>query len=169
MTPMPLLELQPSQSTETASASGGRALALRRLWISVALAVLVLLAYWPIWFNAIIFCDDPLYVRDNAHVAAGVTANGVAWAFRTMWAANWHPLTWLSLMVDEQLWGPSLRAHHVMNVLLHTATSILLFLVLTKATGRIWLSAFVAAIFAVHPLHVESVAWAAERKDVLCA
>jgi tetratricopeptide (TPR) repeat protein len=130
---------------------------------------LLVAGYWPIRFNGIVFCDDPLYIRDNPHVAAGLTADGFLWAFRTMWAANWHPLTWLSLMLDVQLWGVSVPAHHFTNVFYHALSSILLFLLLARMTGERWKSAFVAGIFAVHPLHVESVAWAAERKDVLCA
>jgi tetratricopeptide (TPR) repeat protein len=113
-------------------------------------------------------CDDPDYVSENPHVAHGVTAEGIAWAFTQRHAGNWHPLTWLSHMVDCELYG--LRhpgGHHLTNVLLHAATTILLFLVLRQMTGDLWPSSLAAALFAVHPLHVESVAWVAERKDVL--
>jgi tetratricopeptide (TPR) repeat protein len=111
--------------------------------------------------------DDPQYVYDNPMVARGVTAAGIPWAFQSH-ASNWHPLTWLSHMLDCQLYGlKHPGGHHLTNVLLHAITAILLFLVLRKMTGDLWPSAFVAALFAIHPLHVESVAWVAERKDVL--
>ena len=97
----------------------------------------------------------------------GLTAEGIAWAFTTSHASNWHPLTWLSHMLDCQLYGLKPGGHHLTNVLLHAATAILLFLVLRRMTGDLWPSAFVAAVFAIHPLRVESVAWVAERKDVL--
>ena len=100
-------------------------------------------------------------------VARGLTFKGVAWAFTRAHAFNWHPLTWLSHMLDCQLYGLHPGGHHLTNVLLHTATVIALFLVLRQMTGALWRSAFVAAVFAIHPLRVESVAWVAERKDVL--
>ncbi len=112
--------------------------------------------------------DDNVYVYDNPQVARGLTAEAVAWSFTSFHAANWHPLTWLSHALDCQLYGtghPGL--HHLTNVVLHAAVAILLFLVLWRMTGGLWPSAFVAAVFAVHPLRVESVAWVAERKDLL--
>ena len=93
----------------------------------------------------------------------------LSWAFTSGYASNWHPLTWISHMLDYQLFGLNPGAHHLMNVLLHTANTLLLFILLNNLTGAIWRSAFVAALFAWHPLHVESVAWASERKDVLSA
>ena len=112
--------------------------------------------------------DDNDYVYGNPHVAHGLTARGMTWAFATGHASNWHPLTWLSHMVDCQLYGLKWPGgHHLTNVLLHAASTIILFLVLREMTGQLWPSAFVAALFAIHPLHVESVAWVAERKDVL--
>jgi cytochrome c-type biogenesis protein CcmH/NrfG len=110
--------------------------------------------------------DDNIYVYDNPVVAQGLTLKGIVWAF-SFHAANWHPLTWLSHMLDCQLYGLHPAGHHLTNVLLHTATVIALFLVLRRMTGALWRSAFVAALFAIHPLRVESVAWVAERKDVL--
>ena len=110
--------------------------------------------------------DDDSYVYDNPVVAGGLTLKGIAWAF-SFHAFNWHPLTWLSHMLDCQLYGLHPAGHHLTNVLLHTATVIALFLVLRTMTGALWRSAFVAAVFAIHPLRVESVAWVAERKDVL--
>ena len=111
--------------------------------------------------------DDNEYVYNNPAVARGVTFKGIVWAFTHVHSTNWHPLTWLSHMLDCQLYGLHPAGHHLTNVLLHTATVIALFLVLRQMTGALWRSAFVAAVFAIHPLRVESVAWVAERKDVL--
>lgn len=111
--------------------------------------------------------DDRDYVFKNPQVARGLTLEGIGWAFTRFYAANWHPLTWLSHMLDCQLYGLSPGGHHLTNVLLHAATAILLFLVLREMTGALWRSAFAAAVFAIHPLRAESVAWVAERKDVL--
>jgi tetratricopeptide (TPR) repeat protein len=111
--------------------------------------------------------DDDQYAYENRHVSQGLTMPGVAWAFCDRHAANWHPLTWLSLMLDCQLYGLSAGGCHLTNVLLHAAAAILLFLLLWRMTGGFWPSALVAGLFAVHPLRTESVAWVAERKDVL--
>lgn len=111
--------------------------------------------------------DDSLYVSKNPIVQKGLTWDNLGWAFTHIYASNWHPLTWLSHMLDCQLYGLNPMGHHLTNLLLHTVTVILLFLVLRQMTGALWRSAFVAAVFAVHPLHVESVAWVAERKDML--
>jgi tetratricopeptide (TPR) repeat protein len=113
--------------------------------------------------------DDNLYVTDNAHVKAGLTMEGIRWAFTTGHASNWHPLTWLSFMTDVSLFGASAPAFHIENVIFHIVNSSLLLLLLRRMTGALWPSAFAAAIFALHPLHVESVAWIAERKDVISA
>jgi protein O-mannosyl-transferase len=111
--------------------------------------------------------DDNDYVYQNPVVQKGLTLPGIVWAFTRVHAFNWHPLTWISHMLDCQLYGLNPGGHHLTNVLLHTTTAILLFLVLRRMTGLLWRSAFVAAVFAIHPLRVESVAWVAERKDVL--
>jgi tetratricopeptide (TPR) repeat protein len=111
--------------------------------------------------------DDNDYVYENPEVIRGLTLKGIVWAFSHVHSSNWHPLTWISHMLDCQLYGLSPGGHHLTNILLHTATAILLFLVLRRMTGAVWRSAFVAAVFAIHPLRVESVAWVAERKDVL--
>ncbi len=111
--------------------------------------------------------DDNDYVYQNPMVAQGLTRKGVVWAFAQSHSGNWHPLTWLSHMLDCQLYGLHPGGHHLTSVLLHTASVIALFLVLRQMTGALWRSAFVAAVFAIHPLRVESVAWVAERKDVL--
>src|SRR5438128_5565343 len=111
--------------------------------------------------------DDPLYVLDNAHVRTGLTWRGIVWAFTHVHAQNWHPLTTISHMLDCQLFGVNPGAHHLVNVFFHSIAAALLFIFLAQVTSRVWLSAFVAAVFAIHPLRVESVAWIAERKDVL--
>jgi protein O-mannosyl-transferase len=111
--------------------------------------------------------DDPSYVYENRHVADGLSVQGIVWAFTQRHTYNWHPLTWLSHMLDCQVYGLAPWGHHLTNVLLHAATAITLFLVLLRMTGHLWPSALAAAVFAVHPLRVESVAWVSERKDVL--
>ena len=111
--------------------------------------------------------DDPEYVLENPAVNKGLAVSGMLWAFTQIHSSNWHPITWISHMLDCQWFGLNPAGHHFTNVALHAATAILLFLVLTQMTGFLWRSAFVAALFAVHPQHVESVAWVAERKDVL--
>jgi tetratricopeptide (TPR) repeat protein len=151
---------------------------IRNLHISLAtqerLAALLLLAltigvYWQVLNFDFISFDDPMYVLDNPHVLAGLTWSGVAWAFTSFEAANWHPLTWLSHMLDVQLYGLNPAGHHLMNVILHAVNSLLLFLLLRETTHALWRSFLIAALFALHPLHIESVAWVSERKDVLCA
>jgi len=116
---------------------------------------------------AFINFDDHVYITENQHVQSGLTLKGVTWAFTTTHAANWHPLTWISHMLDCQLYGLNPSGHHLTNLVFHIASALLLFLVLERMTGSLWRSGFVAALFALHPLHVESVAWVAERKDVL--
>jgi tetratricopeptide (TPR) repeat protein len=140
-----------------------------RLWVGLGLVALVALVYAPVRNHAFVNFDDTQYVSENAAVASGLSRSGVRWAFSTTHAGNWHPLTWLSHMLDVQLFGMDAGAHHVMNAALHAANSLLLFWLLQGLTGALGRSAFVAAVFAAHPLHVESVAWIAERKDVLSA
>jgi len=111
--------------------------------------------------------DDPAYVTQNAHVTGGLTGDSVRWAFQSTNSSNWHPLTWLSHMADCQIFGLKPWGHHLTSVLLHALNAALLFVVLRRMTGAIWRSLLVAALFGLHPLHVESVAWIAERKDVL--
>ena len=131
------------------------------------LAIGTLALYWPAVHHPFFALDDNLYVTANPQVQAGLTWAGVKWAFTNTIASNWHPLTWLSHMLDCQWFGLQPAGHHLTNVLFHLATVLLLFTWLHKATTAVWRSAFVAALFAWHPLHVESVAWVAERKDVL--
>lgn len=111
--------------------------------------------------------DDPLYVTNNPHVKGGLAGRNIVWAFTATAISNWHPLTWLSHMADVEIFGLNPRGHHLTNVIIHTLSTLLLFLLLVRMTGALWQSLFVAALFALHPLHVESVAWVAERKDML--
>jgi tetratricopeptide (TPR) repeat protein len=136
-------------------------------WICIGLAAVTLAVYVQMYRCEFIDLDDGIYVFDNEHVTNGLNWQDVAWAFTAGRAANWHPLTWLSHIVDCQLFELKAGFHHLVNVLLHIANTLLLFLIFQKLTGARWKSAFVAALFALHPLHVESVAWIAERKDVL--
>ncbi len=137
------------------------------LLISMLLILAILVTYGQARNIDFIGYDDELYVTENLNVQEGLTVKGLNWAFTTFHSANWHPLTWVSHMIDCELYGLNPMGHHWTNLILHIANTILLFLVLKLMTGTIWRSAFVAALFALHPLHVESVAWISERKDVL--
>ena len=137
--------------------------------VSSLLVLATLTVYLPLVHLGFLNFDDNLYVTANPQVQGGLTWDGLRWAFTHMHAANWHPLTWLSHMLDCQLYGLNPAGHHLTNFLFHAANTVLLFLWLRSLTGAFWRSAFVAALFALHPLHVESVAWVAERKDVLSA
>ena len=137
------------------------------LLICVVVALATIMAYEPVRHNDFVDYDDDMYVTENPHVKKGITGESVSWALTTGHAYNWHPLTWLSHMLDCQLFGTRPGWHHLTNLLLHIINSLLLFGVLKRMTGALWKSGFVAAAFALHPLHVESVAWVAERKDVL--
>ena len=136
-------------------------------FIGLLLIAVTLVAYWGVQNHEFINYDDGLYVTENDRVQAGLTMKSVTWAFTSTHASNWHPLTWLSHMVDCQLFGLNPGYHHLTSLLLHIANALMLFLVLKRMTGSVWKSSFIAALFALHPLHVESVAWVAERKDVL--
>jgi len=141
-----------------------------RLWVAVIYVVLALVtfvAFEQVRHNGFVDYDDNRYVTENPLVNSGITAESVTRAFSTTHASNWYPLTWLSHMLDCQFFGLRPYWHHLVNLLLHIANSLLLFWILRRMTGAIWRSAFVVTLFAVHPVHVESVAWVAERKDVL--
>lgn len=138
----------------------------RPLMICGGLVILVAIIFLQLRTHEFLGYDDNIYVTRNDHVKAGLTAAGVRWAFTSM-DFNWHPVTWLTHMADVTLFGVSAGPHLLMNALLHAANAILLFVFLLRATRRLWPSAIVAALFAVHPQHVESVAWLSERKDVL--
>ena len=139
------------------------------IWICAALVLATCVTFWPALRCDFINYDDPDYVTANSLVQRGLTARGVVWAFTTNHVANWHPLTWLSHMLDCQLFGVNPAAHHAVNLLLHAASVVLLFVLLIRTTGAAWRSAIATALFALHPLRVESVAWVAERKDTLAA
>lgn len=139
----------------------------RILAISLALAITSAAVYWQVGRHGFINLDDRLYVSENQHVKSGLSMENMSWAFTSFCASNWHPLTWISHMADCEVFGVKPGMHHLVNVLFHFANSVLLFLALYEMAGKFWRSAFVAFLFALHPLHVESVAWIAERKDVL--
>ena len=160
-----------SDPNDPQSGTGIDGLMSRPGFICLVLAFITFATFWPVTSCEFINFDDPDYVTSNAHVQEGLTPGGLAWAFTTGWTNNWHPLTWLSLMLDTDLFGGMFgndaSGAHLMNLLFHVASTVLLFLVLLEFTRARWRSAFVAALFALHPLHVESVAWISERKDVL--
>jgi len=135
--------------------------------IYLALALTTLAVFWQVRAFSFVNYDDPRYITENQHVQAGLTRDGIVWAFTTSHGSNWHPVTWLSHMLDCQLFGTEPGWHHLTNLLLHIINTLLLFAIFKQMTGALWQSAFVAGAFALHPLHVESVAWIAERKDVL--
>jgi protein O-mannosyl-transferase len=166
----------PSSATATAvqAAAASRAPAPlflsreKRSTILCLLLVLLTLAFYnPVVHNSFTNMDDDVYITDNVHVRAGLTGATVKWAFTSFDEANWHPLTWLSHALDCQLFNLNPVGHHYVNVLMHGVSAILLFLLLEGATGLTWPSLMVAALFALHPINVESVAWASERKNVL--
>jgi tetratricopeptide (TPR) repeat protein len=136
--------------------------------VSLVLAVVTLFTYRAVRSNDFVNYDDPSYVLRNPQIQQGVTPKSVKWAFTSFYAANWHPLTWISHMIDWRLYGSNPLGHHLTNVCLHAANAILLFLLLLYMTGYLGRSAMVAFLFALHPANVESVAWISERKDLLC-
>jgi len=138
-----------------------------KVLICIILIVVTFCVYSQVQDHEFINFDDKIYVTENLNVQAGLTSESVKWAFTTFATGNWFPLTWFSYMLDYQLYGSHAKGYLLTNLFLHIANSLLLFLVLFRMTGAIWQSAFVASIFAFHPLNVESVAWAAERKNVL--
>jgi len=135
--------------------------------VSLSLIAVTLAVFGQVGSHSFLNFDDNLYITENRYVPSGLTLAGVTWAFTNTHEALWIPLTWLSHMFDCQLYGLNPSGHHLTSLAFHIASALLLFLVLERMTGALWRSAFVAALFALHPLHVESVAWAAERKDVL--
>ena len=137
------------------------------LLVALCLIAAIIIVYGKVKTFDFVGYDDELYVTKNLYVQKGISPEGLKWAFTTFHSANWHPLTWISHMLDCELYGLNPSGHHWTNVEFHIANTLLLFIILFKMTGAIWQSAFVAALFALHPLHVESVAWVSERKDVL--
>ena len=141
---------------------------IKTILIMLALTFATLAVYWQLQYHEFTSYDDPWYVG-NPVVRNGLSWEGIRWAFQSTAATNWHPMAWLSHMLDFQLFGKQPSAHHLTNLFFHLASTLLLFITLKEMTAAFWRSAFVAAMFALHPLHVESVAWVAERKDVLSA
>ena len=143
----------------------------RRQWLTAGICICLAVLTWAVFGQTLrhdfVNYDDPRYVYQNTRITSGLNIAGIAWAFTHIHSENWHPLTTITHMLDSSLYGLKAGRHHFTNVLLHTVAVVLLFLLLQQMTGALWKSAFVAAVFAIHPLHVESVAWVAERKDVL--
>ena len=139
------------------------------IWIYIGLAIATVAVYGQVATHDFVNFDDLEYVIDNIHIQHGITAESITWALTSGYASNWHPLTWLSHMLDYQLWGLNAGAFLITNLCFHILSTLLLFNILLRMTGAVWKSAFVAALFALHPLHIESVAWVSERKDVLSA
>lgn len=140
---------------------------LKVLLVCASLTAGTILAFWGVKDAGFVNYDDPMYITENPIVQRGLTLENVKWAFTTFHFHNWHPLTWLSYMADCQLFGVNARAMHLVNLGFHLANTLLLFLLLRRLTGAMWASGIVAAFFGWHPMHVESVAWISERKDVL--
>jgi tetratricopeptide (TPR) repeat protein len=137
------------------------------LVISICLVTAIIAIYWPVYSYNFVRYDDGEYVTANTHIQSGLNGKSFYWAFTASYSSNWHPITWLSLALDYQLFKDWAGGYHLVNVLFHILNTLILFYVLMRMTGAVWPSAFVAAAFALHPLHVESVAWIAERKDLL--
>jgi tetratricopeptide (TPR) repeat protein len=165
---MPVRRLSSSKKTKAKPAVASK-LPLRDLAVYLGLLLAILLVYGQTAHFAFVNYDDGEYVTDNPHVRAGLSLASIKYAFTAIVSANWSPVTVLSHILVAQLFGMDSGAHHLVNVLFHALAAILLFLCLRRATDASWPSAFAALLFAVHPLHVESVAWVSERKDVLCA
>ena len=139
----------------------------RELFVCLFLMVMTYCAFQQVGSHEFVTFDDGLYVTENPRVKNGINWENIGWSFTTTHCSNWHPLTWMSHMLDVSLFGLNPGSHHLVNVFFHLANSLLLFFVFRQMTGKIWQSALVAALFAIHPLHVESVVWISERKDVL--
>jgi len=142
---------------------------LKPIYVSLSLLALTILVYFQVHDFEFVNFDDRETILGNSHIQNGLTLAGLGWAFTTAYAANWFPVTWISHMVDVQLFGLDSGWHHLTNLMIHAASVLLLFALMKRMTGRLWESAFVSFVFALHPLHVESVAWVSERKDVLSA
>lgn len=139
------------------------------LLLSLLLVAITFAVYFQVLSQPFFDFDDQVYVTSNSHVAGGLTGENIVWAFTSVDAANWHPVTWLSHLADIQFFGMNPHGHHLTSLVIHIVSSLLLLLLLSRLTGSLWSSFFVAGLFALHPMHVESVAWVAERKDVLSA
>jgi tetratricopeptide (TPR) repeat protein len=142
---------------------------LKPIYVSLSLLALTVIVYFQVHDFEFVNFDDRETIIGNTHIRDGLTLAGLAWAFTTSYAANWFPVTWISHMLDFQMFGLDSGWQHLANVMIHAASVLLLFAILRRMTGKMWESAFVSFVFALHPLHVESVAWVSERKDVLSA
>jgi tetratricopeptide (TPR) repeat protein len=159
----------PNKKSEQAGANRAVSLGKRGWLTGLFLALVVILVYWPVTRHDFVNYDDAEYVTENAQVQSGLTPASLQWALGHTVSGNWHPVTMLSHMLDCQLFGLQAGGHHLTSLMLHALNTVLVFLLLHRLTGALWRSALVAALFGLHPLHVESVAWVAERKDVLSA
>ena len=137
-------------------------------WVSLFLILSILTVYGQLHDYPFITLDDPTYVKDNPHIRDGMTVKGIYWSLKSVYASNWHPLTWISHMMDVELYGMDAGRHHMTNTIIHILNSLLLLFTLNRFTGRLWPSSVVAALFALHPINVETVAWVAQRKTLLC-
>src|SRR5208283_2124199 len=139
------------------------------LIVYIALTIVTLAVFWQVNLYDFINFDDQVYVTQNSHIQSGISLDSFRWALSTKYFDLWHPLVWMSFMLDYKLVGLNAGGYHITNLILHILSALFLFWLFNRMTGAVWKSAFVAAIFALHPLHVESVAWISERKDVLGA
>ncbi len=139
-----------------------------QLWVGIVLVLVTLTIFWPVRNFEFIDLDDDVYVTQNSHVQSGLSWDSFIWSFR-IHSSEWHPLTWLSHMADDALYGLNPQGHHFTNLLFHSANTLILFLVLSRMFQNVWVSGLIAILFGIHPLRIESVAWVAERKDVLSA
>ena len=140
---------------------------LAEILIYFFLVTITASVYWQVQHHDFVIFDDNEYITENPRIHDGLNTDSIIWAFTSFHSNNWHPLTWISHMLDVKYFGMNAGRHHLMNLFFHVANTLLIFLIFRKMTGSLWESAFVAALFAIHPMHVESVAWASERKDVL--
>jgi protein O-mannosyl-transferase len=141
----------------------------KKILIYIVLTLATLAVYWQVHVFGFINIDDQAYITENSHIQSGLSLDGIHWAFSTRYADLWNPIVWLSFMLDYQFYGLNAGGYHITNLILHILSVLMLFWLFNRMTKKIWPSAFIAAVFALHPLHVESVAWIAERKDVLSA
>ena len=164
---MSIATTSPATSESLAAGTLFATVRKRKFLVSLLLVAVTLLVYAPLKENKFINYDDPGYVTSNVRVQRGLNTKNLVWAFKTTLLANWHPLTWIFYQLDCQLFGLNPAGHHLTSLLLHVFNVVVLFLLLHRGTGALWRSALVAALFALHPLNVESVAWVAELKNVL--
>lgn len=137
-------------------------------WVSLFILISILAVYGQLHDYQFITLDDPTYVKENSHIREGLTLNGMYWSLTSVYSSNWHPLTWLSHMIDIELYGMDAGRHHMSNIIFHIINSLLLLLTLIRFTGNLWRSSVVAALFALHPINMEVVAWVSQRKTLLC-